>query len=137
MTNINVKLGTCFDGKTPPNGSHPFFVITHPDSEGKVLAVNITEYDYEKQKDNPHIDTSCIIYAFEHSRVTKTSRVNYKQSLITSVNKIKLEGKNIVNDSLMIPLLKKIYIGMIRTKAIPKKHKNYFDINKDKTISLN
>lgn len=65
----------------PQNPPHLYFVITEPDDEGKVLLVNITENEEDR-------DQSCVLQPKEHPYIRKESVVNYREAILSDVQKI-------------------------------------------------
>jgi hypothetical protein len=65
--------GTFYCGNERNSKEHLYVVISKPDREGKILAVNVTEY-YDN---NPYQDNSCVLEAGCHPAIRKRSRINY------------------------------------------------------------
>lgn len=65
----------------PQNPPHLYFAITEPDDNGKVLLVNITENDEDR-------DHSCVLRSGEHPFIRKESAVNYREAILSDIQKI-------------------------------------------------
>jgi hypothetical protein len=68
---------------SPQNPPHLYFVITEPDEESKVLLVNITENEEGR-------DQSCVLQPREHPYIRKESVVNYREAILSDVQKIEV-----------------------------------------------
>lgn len=112
-----LKAGDTFWFTPLPSPEHLYFVLMNPDSGGKIIIVNAT--DAEKEKDDAtELDVG------EHEKITKPSRINNRRALYLRTRLLEsyLQDGTVRADSpCSTELLNKLQRGFLKSKRAKKK----------------
>ncbi|MES0492072.1 MAG: hypothetical protein ABUK01_18940 [Leptospirales bacterium] len=113
------------DDKNNTIVKHLRFIITEPDPEQNILAVNLTTL-----RNTGREDMSCIILPGEHSFIRKESYIAYKYAEELSIIKIlqqSMESSIIFMEDINQDLLIRVQNGAKISLLLPVKFRKYFE----------